>query len=674
MLLTLDMKDSRQVHLSDRATPYWSVKNDFTPTVWGRVKENPVDPICLKCVMDVFENSLTGLKNPSDLTSDLIIITEGNIIDSELEIETIARTLVTRGINLRIVVFPYTRESNIEGLKRLVSQVRGSSIHLIPRTTSGLDGENGHRVTTSLREDLSPISLQLKLYDTFDSFLSTNQNVQIARRLFLASGPAILPRMIDFTFDLDSSLISSNMELVAQFFSSAEKEDFDGPFYSLVSESTLSGSGSGPTTTIYTYTTKSREYRSAEKAFVIPLNSVSPGKWKLSFHDYNNHSFIGVAYVRVSGKNRHPIQGQCVIQPLFIEGDRITPPSVHLVLTKDHSLVQEAVVDVSVVDDQGSVIARELPLLDDGLASPDATGGDGIYSRFLLESHKKGFYNVQVRVRSKDNNGSGSPSTHTTLHTGSTDVSGVECCGSTVPKQTRSPSDRSATVHHLERLIDCGWMYLDQDFSPDDYVDRISDLRVEYVEKASRRVAVSFTPPPLTTSTPSAEQQYRLTIRVFPHHDFSSIRESFESRGELLLSYVTSSSDLSTNLPSTLGTAGVSIGGNRDRITHVFNITNYKVEGIYHLAIRVTGLGSLTLHPSSPAAAQTSTGHADRPYMTSNIVTFFLPTDPSLLTTEGEFFVCFSYPSIAYQVFNLLFGHVKCMNICLSVLYSNRPF
>ena len=544
-LLILDMETSQSVHRVGSEQIYWSLRNEFTPTIWGRKSDGP---ICLKCVIDIFEKSLTTIKNPMDTSSELVIITEGNISDKESEVNAIASSLIHRGVSLRVVVFPYFRGSNIEPIRELVSKVKGS-IHLIPLTDSRPQ----------------PVASQLQLFDAFDSFLTMNQNLLIARQTF---DPA--SRKIEFNFQLDSSLFHSHVELVAQFYSSNKSLQL-----SLEPSYVLKGEGRRE------WLTKSREFKREDEKFVVPLNNALPGHWKLELKSESNDSFVGVAYARVSGRQRNPIAGKCIFTEESYSADRITPAALFVMLTRDQaSLVQNAELEAIITNESGHIVSGNsgpMHLSDDGLGVPDVTKGDGIYSRYLIEANQKGFYHVQVRVRNQPD---------TQVHTGSVDVEGLDCCGSSMPKPTRNDIN-SRSISNLERLIDCGFMYVTTGLDPGMVVHRISDVRVDHVDMDSRRVVISYSEPV------GVGVEYE--IRMFK--DYDSIRDHF-SRGTSLMAPVQ-------------GPFYV-----HERRAHSFNVTDMN-GGIFHIAIR-----------SKSASGGFSA--------ISNIVSFHMEPDPATLTTEGK--------------------------------------
>lgn len=545
-VLMLDMKDNNDIHW-DRSQPiYWGKRNEFAAevAVYGRLRDGP---ICLKCVMDIFEKSLTSLKMSGDTTSELVIVTEGNTIDKESDMDAIADMLLRKGVPLRVVVFPYMRGSNIEPIRELVSKVKGT-IHLIPHDSR-------------LQQKL--VAYQLRLFSAFDSFLTMNQNLLIASQPFeSASG------LIQFDFQLDNSLFHSHIELVTQFYTTNGQGLF-GPSYRLVGEGNRSFSHRGP------------NFKGSDRAFVIPLNEVRPGRWQLEYNAANE-TLVGIAYARVSAQVRPtPVSGKCIISGLSDKNDR--PPTLHVILTHDQTnFVQHSLVKAIVSDESGQPLpgTEDLNLSDDGLGAPDVTEGDGIYSRYLTEVNQRGFYSIKVHVQSK-------PETY--LYTGSRDVDGVECCGSSVPKLTdRDSNNPSHSIANLQRVIDCGYMFIDAKFNPENFAERISDLRVVHVDKKSRKVVVRFSEP--------IGAGIRYEMKVFPDSAYPLIRMSFEAYGK------------------SLDQPALGPFPKHEEKTHPVQLP-YQEGGIYHIAIRV---------------------FSDEQQTISNIVTFSMVPDPAILKPEGK--------------------------------------
>lgn len=546
-LLMLDVKDREQVHSTGNEPFFWSKPKDFTASVWGRLSEGP---LCLKCIVSVFMKSLTAIKWTHDTTCELVVITDGNTDDTESDMEAVADMLTKKGVPLRVVVFPYSRRSKVEAIRKLVSRVKGT-IHLIPHDS---------------RPQGLPVESQLKLSDALDSFLSMNQNLLISRQTFDSSGPG----KIEFHFQTDESLFNSHTELVAQFFS---QSPVDSPSYMLRGERR-------------NYTTKTSEYKSTNSQFVVPLNPDQSRHWTLEYERHNNETVIGIAYARVSARDKHPISGQCILSDVSRSGDRWLPPTLNLILSRDlpHA-VQNADVQVIIIDDKGKRLAgtyeEQMVLADDGLGAPDVTEGDGIYSRYLTEANQPGFYGVQVLVRNKLDSHVLSPSA---------DIEATDCCGSSMPKPTRnSGAAARSAVSNLERIIDCGFLYVSMPFNPEDFAERISDLRVTYVDREARKVVLKYSEP--------IGANIQLETRLFRESEFGLIRTAFDSYG-----------------------AKIETPAQGPFVKHKERILSVDVSdtsgGVYYAAIKVS----------------TTTGSAT----VSNIVTFFMGPDATFLTTEGK--------------------------------------
>lgn len=538
--LILNMKNSHEIHWDMNQDIHWKNRKDVKVTTWGR-DDSPSDGICLKCALDYFLKGQQSLKTPGDISSELVIITEGKMNDKESDMDAIADKLLRKEVPLRVVVFPYIRGSDIEPIQKLVSKVKGS-IHLIPR-----DSRPQEQLVVS----------ELRLFSAFDSFLTMNQNILIARQ---SLDP--VSDVAQFNFHLDDSLFRSNVELITKFY------DRSGTHLNSRSM-VLSGEGKRLSAMF------SSEFDEVEKQFVVPLNNALPGSWKLEMN--SSRPVVGVAYARVSGRPI-PISGKCIISQMSLTGGRFQPPTLFVSLTQDETaLVQKAQVKAVISDDAGNPLpgTDNLTLFDDGLASPDITEGDGIYSRYLTEVNQPGFYSIQVLVRSQDSS----------LYSGSHDGDGIECCGSSMPK----PYDKTA-VTNLERVIDCGSLFVDMPFNPEQFTERISDLKVHNVDAISRKVVIEFSEP--------IGADIRYQIKMFPESAYSLIRTAFDDYGE------------------PVGGRNVGPFVDHEHRTHPINLSSAD-SGVFHVAIRV----------SNQHGAQ---------HTISNIVTFFMAPDPATMTTEGK--------------------------------------
>jgi len=494
------------------------------------------------------EDAVNGLYSNQDTTSELVIITRGEVSDQDVKLDSVARILLEREISLKVILYPYHPQANTLALRELVSKVRGKIFFVSPSSPS--------------------ISSQMKLFDAFDSLLTNSAELLLGRQEFDPN-----TKTIDFEFEVDQSVIGPKTELVAQLFSSNDREDYSGPSFSLIAPNNSK-----------TFTTKSSEYEENGNRFVVSLKSASLGRWRLHFNRKHNDSLmIAVAYIRTN-RNEEVITTKCFVS----EATTTSPPAVHVLLSQNghFSPVQGAHLEVSLTNDKGIPYnnARNLPLFDDGLANPDITHGDGIYSRYLTEANAIGYYGVHVRVRS---------GVQTRLHSGSPDVRGLECCGSSVPKPTRLADHSSKSVSHLDRIISCGFLHVREAFNPEEFVERISDLKVESVNLEDRQVGVSFTSP----SSPSTS----ISVRIFSDSSYDHIRENFEDGR------------------SVLGSSGLdSFSSSLHRRTYTYSLP-FPSAGIYHLAIKVTGSN-------------------DRSTV-SNMVSFFMSADPATLTTECKHFL-----------------------------------
>lgn len=573
-IAVLDLKDSREMHRSGSNSRPWSKKDDLKSVpIWGK---GTMAPICLKCVIDSLEKMFLS----DDDSSHLVLVTEGKLTDSLPDLDSVAAVINKRNMLLKIAIFPYTQEDErigeYNGIKHLMSKVKSSTIHLISsphlNSHSSYSLESIYPVMSSSETSDSVMSMYSKLCDFFDSIPAARQHMLISRQIFPPSHSSD-KRDLEFAFNVDSSLISPNMDLVAQFLSSSQSEEFDGPNYRLEAPNTSDS-----------YETKSKEYTVSTYStpyFEVSLNSAKAGKWTLKHTRQNsNSSFVGVAYARISGRRRHPIGAKCILSH---SPEETIPPVLYVLLTQDHSqLVQNALVTVTLTDDLGEPIlgAQNLPLVDDGLATPDITQGDGIYSRYLTETSRGGFFGVQVKVRSNFLNS-------TFLHHGSTDVRGVECCGSSVPR----PSRPLKQVLDLERTVDCGFILV-KDFNGEAFTERITDLHIASVDTFNRKVTVTWTAPGLSFD--------RMELKFFRSDDYASIRRNFDSYGTFVMQ---SNNRVARN------------HGEREKFTHSFNVTD-AAEGIYYVAIRVDT--------------------SNRRSFISNLSPFYMTSDPASITPPGE--------------------------------------
>jgi hypothetical protein len=569
--LILNMKNSHEIHWDMNQDIHWKIRKDVKVTTWGR-DDSPNDGICLKCALDYFLKGQQSLKTPGDISSELVIITEGKVNDKESDMDAIADKLLRKEVPLRVVVFPYTRGSDIEPIQKLVSKVKGT-IHLIPR-----DSRPQEQLVVS----------ELRLFSAFDSFLTMNHNILIARQSLEP-----VSDIARFNFQLDDSLFRSNVELVTKFY------DRSGSHLNSRSM-VLSGEGKKLSAMFST------EFDEQERQFVVPLNNALPGSWKLEMN--SSRPVVGVAYARVSGRPI-PISGKCIISEMSHTGGRFQPPTLFVSLTQDETaLVQKAQVKAVISDEAGNPLpgTENFTLFDDGLGSPDITEGDGIYSRYLTEVNQRGFYSIQVVVRSQESS---------SLYSGSHDGDGIECCGSSVPKSF----ENKAAITNLERVIDCGSLFVEMSFNPEQFTERISDLRINSVDPISRKVVVDFSEP--------IGADIRYQIKLFPDSAYSVIRTAFDEYGQ------------------SVGGRNVGPFVDHEHRTHHINLSSADT-GLYHAAIRV----------SNQHGAQ---------HTISNIVTFFMAPDPATMTTEGKLL-------FGRQVFVLVFVD-SVAQTWLFIVFRPRP-
>lgn len=479
-LLMLDMKDERIIH---EQSPEWTTQKDGLSPIWGRDWSSKGKPLCLKCVVEEFLMKLKSVEVEDRSSADLIIVTPGVIQDSEQDVTTISESLITKGVSLRVVVYPYkkARAPHLEPLRELVSKVRGS-IHLVT-------------------DSIHPVSAKLLLFDVFDSFLTNNPNIRIARQTFQVPGE------VDFKFSVDQSLLSKDIQLVT-FFSSSTGEIDSGQNYYLKSSSEK-------------LTTKSQEYKASGHNFQVPLESRQAGDWTLHYSSHRNDNLTGVAYARMSG-HRTPITVKCYMTDhmanVFVAKDG-SPPTLFVSVSQDlNQLVQNARVEVTLTDDEGNVIpsASNLAMIDDGLGTPDITKGDGIYSLYLNELSEAGFYGVRVTVRSDEY--------VTKLQQSLSMEDDADCCGSVVPERRNG----NMPIHHLERYHDCGQIYLKEKYFSDNFVGKMRDVTVESIDLTERKLTLSWSPPPGNYN--------KYELRVFTDKTFNEIRNNWEL-GEYITQY-----------------------------------------------------------------------------------------------------------------------------------------
>lgn len=512
-LLMLDMKDERSIH---EVSPEWTTQKDHgLSAIWGRDWSSRGKKLCLKCVVEEFLVKLERVEGGD--SADLIIVTQGMIQDSEQDVTVIADSLNRKGVSLRVVVYPYSRKRahHLDPLRELVSKVRGS-IHLV--TDSSAD---------------SPVTSKLLLFDVFDSFLTNNPNIRIARKTFQVPGD------VDFKFSVDQSLLFKDIHLVT-FFTSTSGDIDSGQNYFLKSS-------------VEKLTTKSAEFKTSNHNFQVPLESRQAGDWILHYSSARNDTLTGVAYAALSG-HRTPITVKCYMTDYManvsVPQDG-SPPTLFVSLSQNlNQLVQNARVEVTLTDDLGSVIpyAVNIPMIDDGAGTPDITRGDGIYSLYLTQLSKSGFYGVHVTVRSD---------TITKLQPSlSAEDDSADCCGSFVP-ELRSGN---TPIHHLERYHDCGQIYLKDNYSADNFVGKVNDVKVESMRE--RKLT-------LTWSYPAGNFKH-YELRMFDESSFDAIRTNWQ-RGDYITQY--SFDPFNRN----------------ERMRHVFEM-KHPSAGTYYFAIKVFGI------------------------------------------------------------------------------------
>lgn len=586
-LLILDMDSETS---ASQSSANWKSHSELrpAPVIWGR-KNNA--PICLKCIVEQFIQKLEHLGASDEQTSsELIIVTTGRIVDQGNDVIWMAERLTETSVSLRVVIFPYISESeenDLSAIRELVSKVSGS-IDLVARDENAA----AYRVGS-----------QLGLGNVLDSIENDNQafkHVLLSRKTFYDKAE------IRFDFHVDSTLLrnTEGVKLVAQFVSSSQLTPNED--YKLLSPDLRT-----------VYTTKSSFYQYQFGLFEVPLDKTSApsGKWTLYYNNQNdrNDSLVGQAYAIVPQRAK-PISAKC-----WLNRDRIAassnvddgPPVLYVSLTQDYNkLVQSAVVDVTLTDGLGRPLpGTPIRMFDDGLGSPDITSGDGIYSQLLLDAEQTGFYGLRVHIRSHDGN--------TRLHNGLTTSDSrykpsESCCGQSMAESTQAHTQ----VDNLQREVDCGFFYVDRHSSKDEYVGRINNVRVKQVDTAGRTVTVAWSVP---AGTPSGAFE----IKVFRSKDRRVILDKggFER--------LTGAGELS--LPSQ-------------------NTVNDRKPKLHYGDLREATLNVSSPYEDTYSVAIKASSRGDKPsYTVSNVVTFYMSSDPSLVTTEGK---RKHFPASAYDPFD----------------------
>lgn len=548
------------------APPTWKLASDYhgPPTFWGR--SDPA-PTCLKCVVDMFLEQLERVEPDEEASSELIIVTPGSIADSEADVQAMAQNMRAKSVSLRVVIFPYVREDDrssakIAAVRELVS-LAGGTMHLVVSHEQTANASAGGALRMGER---------LSFQEAFDSFEDENsrfRHVMIKKEIFQASAG----EPIKFTFSLDSTLFDKDMVLVTRFESDAQKLSYDRRYYLKTKSDQL----------IDTKNTMFISSRSS--SFEVPLKepNFKSGQWTLHYTTDKNEAVTGVAYVVVP-RHQKPITGECWLSSAPFSINAGQPLAIYVSLTQDfNKLVQEADLDATLTDDAGQkVMPTAVRLTDDGLASPDITRGDGIYSQ-LLFVERPGFYHVKVNAHGADY--------RTKMHEGFGNEPRMlaDGFGSMVPAPNVN-SNRHTTTNHLHREIDCGFFYVGSKISKDDFAVRITDLNVKKVDPAARTVTVGFT-------APEHDKVGKYEFKMFRSRDRTKIMKDFDNVGALL-----EMTHAIYNRPNEM----------------TFNVSSQYAD-TYHIAIKTFAKG-----------AQASDSKV------SNVASFFMVADPQLVANEGK--------------------------------------
>ncbi|KAI1286907.1 Calcium-activated chloride channel regulator 1 [Halotydeus destructor] len=567
-ILVIDVGERNQASAGYK----WLTKSLMRPQViWGRPTDGPIE---LKAMVNLFLSELDKLPSSDEtVSSELIIITAGNIEDSEADVNKMAAMLLEKHVSLQVVILPYTREHDVEPIRKLVA-LAGGTIQLV-----ALEGPSEWR--TAAQHGLFLDAMMVHDDHAY-------RHVLIKKKAF--SGQ----RSVDFSFEVDHTLLKDGVTLVAGYVSQGLEKT--SRHYNLKSPGMA-------------FTTKSRDqYNKDQGRFEVPLGDPSfvrmTGNWTLHYQSDKDETLIGLAYAIVPRKAK-PISGQCWLhrassgQAGGKDGSPVTnhrlgssvtggsgqdegPLSLYVSLTQDYNkLVQLAVVELTLTDDYGQPLNSTPPVImsDNGLHA-DITAGDGIYSAYLLNLPNTGFYGARVMISGIDG--------QTRLHHGlrRTDSSAkggldsLECCGSAMPDSPEPPT----YLYNLQRTLDCGFFHhvSRRNFDATGFTDRVTDLRVRHVDTGDRTVTLSWSRlAALPTGQLDSDE-----FRIFRQADRASLRADFD-RGYPL---------------EPIGSTRVD---NELQVT--LNVT-LPEEAIYYLAMRSSG-------------------------QVSNVVKLFMTADPNAITT-----------------------------------------
>ena len=571
------LEPNSQVLILDRAEEQkngnWKTAKELETD--GVVTWSRQGPLRLKSMVDFFLSKLDMVPGDEAVSSELIIVTAGSVLDNENDVNTMVVNMHKKNVVPVVVVYPYDGEAktNITMLSKLVSQAKGT-LQLVARDDEQL-------ATNS----------QLALDKAFDSLPDDGHAIQHV--LIASEKISGTQTTAKFEFIVDESLMRDGVRLVARFVPTSSSRDLLSPSYELISPER-------------SFSTKSSEYKKklgGSGGFEVPLNErfVRQGKWNLQLARpaNNNETLVGLAYAVVPRKLK-PIKARCwlntnraaVASNTAAAGGAQQPLTLFVSLTEDYNkLVQKAIVEVTLTDDRGQPLKNTptTTMSDDGLGRPDITSGDGIYSQLLLDVTQPGYYGARVTVRGID----GQTKLHHGLRSsdGSSAVSRYNnpltaCCGSTVP----DANGKISYVYNLQRELDCGFFHFDGHFDKSNYLAPINDLRVRSVDTATdrRTVTVAWTDPGTV-----AHYEYKL----FRSNERREIRGRFDQIGHAIdeLTFSGIQPDIHATLNVTLPEAG-----------------------IYYLAIKLTAMGDKQLSS------------------VSNVINFVMSADPSVTTTEGN--------------------------------------
>jgi len=456
------------------------------------------------------ENLLkNGLEKFGNSGGTFVILIGGVAIKSTVQqIQNSATALRSANIKVKIIVYPVfdlnDRKESSELFKKLISITGGSVTYI--------------REDKTLQNSASTLT---QLFKAFESVRTDYSGSHIHSYHIIEEKSYQNPNgLISFNFNVDTTF--NNRELRVYFIQATPTSG--GILINLNLTDKDGGLHNGEL------------FDSADRfirGFKVSTGNLMTGLWKLSAQsvpdtksDLKSNSLIGIAeFASNSIFDEQSITAKCWLSS-DVEHDPTKPLLIYVqVMQGIQGLVQNASVQFTLTYEDGTINRSQL-CLDNGLGDPDITKGDGIYSQYIVDIRKAGYYYITVTVKDTNKNtvivkdfGSTSlPDQHNTKY----------CCGSKVEGQSNTFNE------NFNRIVDCGSIFVTNDWPTENYPpNTIRDLRIESVDYYNRTVYLRWTSP---GGDFTLNQANKYVIKVFHGKEDDpdlrkDVRDNFDSKG-----------------------------------------------------------------------------------------------------------------------------------------------